>query len=375
VGNQVRQDLDRCADRPGRPDRQDFTTNLEAVARGVRRLEEIRDPMLRDAVSAALRLRDSGARIDPAARARMRRQVLAAIAPSRPTFVDHVMTIFVLLAKPTPALLRILAVALAGAGLLAGATVASADSLPDDALYGFKLAGEQLRLSIASTPEDRAAVGTSIAAHRLDEAERLAEIGRDDATIDMTAAYGVSLATAAAELASVEALQPKLAALVAQLQAQLLQQQDRVGATATRLAADPRTAGAAAVLAVVGPRTGADLAPSAVRIADVAAAVTTRLVAVAETRAAQGRDDDDEVTATWRPPSAGANSRPVAITHPAIARPAATSPARPIAAPVDLGAARDARQHAQHAAEEAQRAAARARENSRRTAHSSSPRP
>ena len=133
----------------------------------------------------------------------------------------------------------------------------------------------------------------------------------------MTAAYGVSLATAAAELASVEALQPKLAALVAQLQAQLLQQQDRVGATATRLAADPRTAGAAAVLAAVGPRTGADLVPSAVRIADAAAAVTTRLVAVAETRAAQGREDDDEVTAPRRPPSAKANSRPVATTHPA----------------------------------------------------------
>ena len=331
--------------------------------------------MLRDAVAAALRLRDSGARLDPAARARMRRQVLAAIAPSRPTFADHVMTIFVLLAKPTPALLRILAVALAGAGLLAGATVASADSLPDDALYGFKLAGEQLRLSIASTPEDRAAVGISIAAHRLDEAERLAEIGRDDATIEMTAAYGVSLATAAAELASVETLQPKLAALVAQLQVQLLQQQDRVGATATRLADDPRTAGAAAVLAAVGPRTGADLVPSAVRIADAAAAVTTRLVAVAETRAAQGReDDDDDVIAPRRPPSAKANSRPVATTHPATARPAATSPARPIAAPVDLGAARDAAHHAQHAAEEAQRAAARARENSGRTAHPSSPR-
>ncbi|HUQ17962.1 MAG TPA: DUF5667 domain-containing protein, partial [Candidatus Saccharimonadales bacterium] len=264
--------------------RHDFTADLEDVARGVRRLEEIRDPVIRDAVAAALRLRQDGARLDPASRARMRRQVLAAIQPGRSTFADQVMIVFGLLAKPTPVLLRLLAIVLAGAGLLAGATVASADSLPDDALYGFKLAGEQLRLAIATTPEDRAAVGISIAAHRLDEAERLAEAGRDDATIEVTAAYGLSLATAAAELASVETLQPKLAALVTQLQAQLNAQQDRVGASAARLSADPRTAGAAAALAAAGPPPGADRAPSAVRIADTAAAVTTRLATVAETR-------------------------------------------------------------------------------------------
>jgi len=229
-------------------DRRDFSTQVEAVARGVRQLAQIGDPVLRDAVAAALRLRDGDMRLDPAARARMRRQVLAAISPVRLTFADHLMTVFAILAKPTPTLMRLLAVGLASVGLLAGATVASADSLPDEALYGFKLAGEQLRLGIASTPEDRAAVGISIAAHRLGEAERLAAAGRDDATIDVTAAYGLSLANAAAELASVERLKPKWGALVVQLQAQLAAQQDRVDAIAKRLAGDPRTAGAAAVL-------------------------------------------------------------------------------------------------------------------------------
>lgn len=344
----------------GKLQRQDFTTDLESVARGVRRLEEIRDPVRRDAIAAALRLRDTDARLDPAARARMRRQVLAAIAPSRPTFADSVMTVFAVLAKPAPTLLRIIAVGVAGVGLLAGATVASADSLPDDTLYGFKLAGEQLRLAIASTPEDRAAVGISIAAHRLDEAERLAEAGRDDATIEMTAAFGLSLATAAAELASVDVQHPKLGALVAQLQAQLHVQQERVGASAVRLAADPRTAGAAAVLAAIGPR-GADTAPSAVRIADAAAAVTTRLVVVAETRATGGQGPLEQ---TVQQPVTAASPLP-ATARPATPRPSAVTPTHPTAAPVDLAAAREAALHAQQAAEAAQRAAARARESHR----------
>lgn len=403
----------------GRRQRQDFTTSLEEVARGVRRLEEIRDPVLRDAIAAALRLREGATGLDPAARARMRRRVLEAIAPSRPTLADHVMSVFSVLAKPTPVLLRILALVLAGAGLLAGATVASADSLPDDVLYPFKLAGEQLRLAIASTPEDRAAVGISIAAHRLEEAERLAEAGRDDATIEATAAYGVSLATAAAELASVESLQPKLAELVTQLQAQLRVQQDRVGATAVRLAGDPRTAGAAAVLGAVGPPSGAEVAPSAVLIADSAAAVTTRLAAVAETRVAQAGAVSPGVSAgpATEPPAATsepdrAADRPAADRpavgaeksnkdQPAIpaatersslaaptrgaaaapvetARPVERQTARPttqptVAVPVDLNAAREAAQHAQRAAEEAKRAAERAREGSKRT-HSPAPR-
>jgi len=393
-------------------DRRDFSTQVEAVARGVRQLAQIGDPVLRDAVAAALRLRDGDMRLDPAARARMRRQVLAAISPVRLTFADHLMTVFAILAKPTPTLMRLLAVGLASVGLLAGATVASADSLPDEALYGFKLAGEQLRLGIASTPEDRAAVGISIAAHRLGEAERLAAAGRDDATIDVTAAYGLSLANAAAELASVERLKPKWGALVVQLQAQLAAQQDRVDAIAKRLAGDPRTAGAAAVLAAVGTRAGAEMAASAVWIAEDAAAVTTRLAAVAADRAARARLLSPRATApaiAAAPASAvpdrsgssgslgGSAGSGVAAVRPAPAdeneghaertapardatatrRPAATRGATPpsgarlasgvIGAPLDLAAAREAAQRAQRAAEQANRAALRARENSHKS--------
>lgn len=379
----------------GKPTRQDFTTDLEAVARGVRRLEEIRDPVRRDAIAAALRLRNDEARLDPAARARMRRQVLAAVSPVQPTFVDGVMAVLAVLAKPAPSLVRGLAILLAGAGLIASATVASADSLPDDALYGFKLAGEQLRLAIASTPEDRAAVDLSIASHRLDEAERLAAAGRADATIDMTAAYGLSLATAAAELAGVETLQPKLAPLVTQLQAQLRVQQDRVAATAVRLATDARTSGAAAALAaadprsekrlvapaadphpaadrpapVADPRAGTDAATSAVRIADAAAAVTSRVVVVAQARAAKPPEDDAEekdagAASEAAPAAVRSAAPPVAPRSP---QQGAGAAARPTAAPVDRAAARVAARRAEKAAEQAQRAAERARENSRRT--------
>jgi hypothetical protein len=152
--------------------RNDFTENLEAVARGVRRLEQIQDPILREAVAAALRLRERELRVDPASRVRMRNSVLAALAPAKPTLADRVYGVFAILGKPAPMLVRALVIIIVIAGFLGSATVASADSLPDDPLYSFKLAGEQLRLAIAVSPEDRASVELSIAEHRLDEAEQ-----------------------------------------------------------------------------------------------------------------------------------------------------------------------------------------------------------
>ncbi len=162
----------------GRDARGGFTENLEAVARGVRRLEQIQDPILREAVAAAIRLRERDFRIDPASRIRMRNTVLAALAPAKPSASDRVYGVFAVLGLPAPMLVRALVVGLVIAAILGGATVASADSLPDDALYGFKIAGEQLRLAIAIGVEDRAAVELSIAEHRLNEAERLATSGR-----------------------------------------------------------------------------------------------------------------------------------------------------------------------------------------------------
>jgi hypothetical protein len=235
----------------GRRAHGDFTENLEAVARGVRRLEQIQDPILREAVAAALRLSERDLRPDPASRVRMRNTVLAALEPAKPTTSDRVYGIFALIGMPAPMIVRALVVVLIIAGVLGGATVASADSLPADTLYAFKLAGEQLRLAIAISVEDRAAVELSIADHRLSEAERLAANGLEDDCIIATASYGSSLADAAADLATVESSDPATAALVTQVQAALTLSQHRAVETATRLAVDPRTAVAAAVLASV----------------------------------------------------------------------------------------------------------------------------
>jgi hypothetical protein len=322
----------------GRGPHGDFTENLEAVARGVRRLEQIQDPILREAVAAALRLRERELRIDPASRIRMRNTVLAALAPAKPTAADRVYGVFALIGMPAPILVRGLIVAVLVAGLLGGATVASADSLPDDALYAFKLAGEQLRLAVAISVEDRAAVELSIAEHRLDEAERLAASGREDDTIIATASYGSSLADAAADLASVETTDPSTAALVTQMQASLTLSQERVAATATKLAADPRTVGTAEVLATIAATSSPSKDSPATKIADQAAALTARLATVADDRAKLAEPSRPEtprasVTPRTDPPTATVVA--AAATAEATADPTAraTSTTRPSASP------------------------------------------
>lgn len=71
-----------------------------------------------------------------------------------------------------------IAVLFAAAG---GTMVASANSLPDDALYPVKLAVEDARLALAPNDSARAALELSFAARRLDEVERAAALGRTDA--------------------------------------------------------------------------------------------------------------------------------------------------------------------------------------------------
>jgi hypothetical protein len=299
----------------GRDVRGDFTENLEAVARGVRRLEQIQDPILREAVAAALRLSERDLRPDPASRVRMRNTVLAALEPGKPTTSDRVYGAFALIGMPAPMLVRVLVAGLIIAGVLGGATVASADSLPADALYAFKLAGEQLRLAIAISVEDRAAVELSIADHRLSEAERLAANGLEDDCIIATASYGSSLADAAADLATIESSDPATAALVTQVQTALTLSQQRVVETAMRLAADPRTAVAAAVLASVSATSSPSKDSPATKIADQAAAITTRLSTLADDRAklADSRPTQaprPSVRPQTDPPKAAATAQP-----------------------------------------------------------------
>ena len=344
----------------------EFTENLEAVAHGVRRLEEIRDPILREAVAAALRLRERELRLDPASRVRMRNTVLAALAPARPTLADRIYGVFAVLGKPAPVLVRALAVTVLVAGIAAGATAASADSLPDDALYGLKLAGEQLRLSVAVSPEDRASVELSIAEHRLDEAERLATAGREDDAIVAAAAYGSSLADAAADLASVEGTDPRTAALVVQMQSTLAASQLRVAATASHLAADPRTSSTAEVLAAVGTAAAAGKGSPATRIADQAAALTAKLSSVAGDRADRAGPDRDTAPrrASSRTPAA-ATTRP-AVTSETL-RPAAATTRAGLTPPANPSAARQAAEKAKEAAEKALEAAAKAKRLAART--------
>ena len=365
--------------------RGDFTENLEAVARGVRKLEEIGDPILREAVAAALRLRDRERRLDPASRIRMRNTVLAALAPSKPSLADRVYTTFAVLGKPAPMLVRGLLAFVIIAGLFGTATVASADSLPDDLLYGFKLAGEQLRLAIAISPEDRAAVELSIAQHRLNEAETLASIGREDDAIIATASYGSSLADAAADLASVESSSPATAALVTQLQAALTASQQRIAVTATRLAADPRTESTARVLDTVSTTASPSKDSPAAKIADQAAAITARLSVVAGERAKLAdpvRVDEPRATVLPRNDAPTATIAVVTATTPATLRPTSTPTTRPTppsdpttaatpttvrTPPANASAARQSAEKAKEAAERALQAAEKAKHPPTRT--------
>ena len=272
----------------GTPYNHDFTENLEAIARGVRRLEDVRDPELRDAIRAALGMPPERPALDGIRRARMRRHVLAA-APGGPRLSDRLVAVFTILAFPAPYAVRALAICALVAGALAGTIVASADSMPDDALYPVKLAAEQVRLALAVAPADRAAVELSLAEHRLSEAERLASDGRESGALVAASAYAAHLASAAAELSEVDEQAPRAIALVMQLETRLREQRVRAAQAAQRLMADPRTALAGVVLSTIATTPQGTGSTAATRIAESAAAVTSRLAAVADDRASGGQ--------------------------------------------------------------------------------------
>jgi hypothetical protein len=263
------------ASRPAKLDRL-----IESVARGERDLGSIRDAKLRDAVRVALRVQmDAEIGLDALARARMRDRVLGSLRPKRPTIADRVAVAFELFAKPAPYAVRAMAVSALCVATVAGATVAGADTVPNDPLYSLKLASEDLRLTFALNAEDRAGVQLSIAEHRLAEAEKLATTGRDEDTLVASSTYSQQIAQAAAELAELEELQPAVVALVAQLDDRFNDQRSHVQALATKLSADPTTARASEILAVVAAPT---LAPGLVgvqRIAETAAGMAEDLAA------------------------------------------------------------------------------------------------
>jgi hypothetical protein len=253
---------------------------IESVGRGERDLASIRDAKLREAVRVALRMRhEAESGLDALARLRMRERVLGSVRPRRPTIADRTVVFFEIIAKPAPYAVRGIAAAALSVSIVAGAAVAGADTLPDDPLYSVKLAGEDLRLALALSAGDRAAVQLSIAEHRLAEAETLATIGRADDALVASSTYSQQIAEAAAELAELEELRPDVVALVAQLDGRYNEQRSRIQTLADRLSADPSTMRASQIMAVVAAPT---LAPGLVgvqRIAETAAGVAEDLAA------------------------------------------------------------------------------------------------
>jgi len=248
---------------------------IEEVARG-------------ETVRLALRLhKDPFTAPDARTRSRIRSRVLASLRPHGATVADRVTIAFEILAKPAPYVMRAFAVAAIVLTIAASTSVVSSGSVSDDALYSVKLASEQARLALATTPEDRAMVELTIAEHRLAEATELATQGNDDDAIVATSEYGEHLANAAAELAQVETLTPDAQGLVVQLQQKIDTHRAVAAATVARLADSPSTASAAQVLAVVAAPAdpaASDLSPAAA-IAAQAATATDQIANVAERQA------------------------------------------------------------------------------------------
>lgn len=207
----------------------------------------------------------------------MRDRVLGTVQVRQPSLMDRVAFAFEMLAKPAPYAVRMIAVGAICIATVGGATVASADTLPDDPLYSLKLAGEDLRLTLALSSKDRAAVQLSIAEHRLAEAETLATSGRDEDALVASSTYSQQIAEAAAELAELEELQPEVVALVAQLDGRFNEQRARLQLLATKLSADPATVRASEIMAVVAAPTLAPGLSGVQLIAETAAGVAEDL--------------------------------------------------------------------------------------------------
>ena len=251
---------------------------IESVARGERELASIRDAKLRDAVRVALRMHMSAqSGLDALARERMRDRVLGSLRPRRPTLADRAAVVLEMLAKPAPYAVRVIAIGALCIVTIAGATVAGADTLPDDPLYSFKLAGEDLRLTFALSANDRASVQLSIAEHRLAEAEALATSGRDEDALVASSTYSQQIAEAAAELAELGELQPEVVALATQLDDRFNEQRSRVQLLAIKLSVDPATLRASQILQVVAAPTLAPGLSGVQRIAETAAGVAEDL--------------------------------------------------------------------------------------------------
>ena len=344
----------------GRRSAKDTAKLIEEVARGDRLIEDIKDPQLRETVRLALRLhKDPYSAPDARTRSRIRSRVLFGLHPQDATWFDRIAVAFELLGRPTPYAMRVLAIGLVVVAIGASTALVSAGTVADDALYSVKITSEQMRLSLATSPEDRAVVELSIAEHRLAEATALATLGDEDNAIVPTSEYGEHMANAAAELAQVESLQPETATLVVQLQQRIDEHRATAVAVLARLAEDPNRSDASAALAVIASRgsPSTDLSPAAA-IAQDAADTADEAAAVAERKAT--------------PPSEPSTPRPSGTTDrtPTTVRDTSTSggAARSETPPTERASKKErAAGAARKAADEAKAAAKKAKEGSHRT--------
>ena len=267
---------------------------IEEVSRGERELSSIRDVAQREAVRIALRLHSETAdQPDAYAKIRMRARVMGRLDTRRATVRDHAWAVFELLARPAPYITRSVVVASLLLCLGMGVIVASADTLPDDVLYPMKLSAEAVRLALADTPSDRAVIETSIAEHRLHEAERLATSGRTTDALVASAMYSQHIAWAAAELA------PNATSdLARQLESRFDADRGRAQALATALASNASSAGAARVLEMIATSTALRGETGVVRVASTAAEVVEQLVQVAEETASNAEAAEDRTVIT-----------------------------------------------------------------------------
>ena len=342
----------------GRRSAKDTAKLIEEVARGDRLIEDIDDPQLRETVRLALRLhKDPYSGPDARTRSRIRSRVLFGLQPRGATAFDRLAVVFELLGRPTPYAMRALAVGLAVIAIGASTALVSAGTVADDALYSVKITSEQMRLALATSPEDRAVVELSIAEHRLAEATALATLGDEDNAIVATSEYGEHMANAAAELAQVEMLQPETATLVVQLQQRIEEHRATAATVLARLADDPNRAAASAALGAIAARGSPppDLSPAAA-IAQDAADTADEAATVAERKATPAREDG-------APQSSGTND----ATGTSVIRTATGTTARTEASQSERASKKErAAGAARKAADEAKAAAKKAKEGSRR---------
>ena len=269
----------------GRNKQETLDRLIGEVSRGERTLAGIADRDLREAVRIALRLHDDGEDLSAPSdyvRMRMRARIMAGLRPRAPTLRDNAWTALWYLGRPAPYIARaiVIVVLIVSAGM--GATLASADSLPDDAMYPVKIAGEGVRLALAGAPEDRAAVELSIAEHRLAEAEKLAVSGRRSDALVASAVYSAHIAAAAAELSA----EADRASVGPQLESSFNAQRERAQKLAVELAGEGGSPGGAQVLAMIAAPTMAPGTTDVERVAETAAALASDLADAAESDAA-----------------------------------------------------------------------------------------